>query len=51
MKDGHEVGIEEIYKEDGHLVSGSSIAVYRKNKLYIGSVSHKMAVCDVRYMS
>ena len=51
MKDGHAEDIEEMYKEDGSLISMSSVAVYRNNKLYIGSVSHKMVICHVQYMS
>jgi hypothetical protein len=43
--------IEEVYSEDGNMLSGTSSATYVNGKLVIGTVSKKAAICDMDYLS
>ena len=44
------VDMAEVFVDDGSLISGSSVAVYAKNKLLIGSVAAQTVICDVKFM-
>ena len=44
------VDMAEVFVDDGNLISGSSVAVYAKNKLLIGSVAAQTVICDVKFM-
>lgn len=48
LKDGKIVPeeITELFYDHGHLISGASIAAVYNNKLLIGSVNHKLVICD-----
>ena len=41
-------GITEIFSNDGHLISGSSVASIYDNKMLIGSVIEKLVYCELR---
>ncbi|XP_046584006.1 serum paraoxonase/arylesterase 1-like [Haliotis rubra] len=47
LKEGTVSSVTELFVDDGHLVSGSSVAVVYKKKILIGSVINKLVYCDV----
>ncbi|XP_046584014.1 serum paraoxonase/arylesterase 1-like [Haliotis rubra] len=47
LKEGTVSSVTELFVDDGHLVSGSSVAVVYKKKMLIGSVINKLVYCDV----
>ncbi|KAK2150988.1 hypothetical protein LSH36_380g02096 [Paralvinella palmiformis] len=49
-KDGLITDMTEPFADDGKLISGSSVALYVKNKLFIGSIYSQTVVCDVEYI-
>jgi hypothetical protein len=48
--DGLIVDMAEVFVDDGNLISASSVALYAKDKLLIGSVATKTVICDVKFM-
>ena len=50
VKEGLITDMTEVFADDGTLISGSSVALYAKNKLFIGSVFTQTIVCDVQYI-
>ena len=38
----------EVYVDDGKVISASSVAVYHKGQLVIGSISHDAVQCRVQ---
>jgi arylesterase/paraoxonase len=46
-KDGENDYISEPYSNDGSVLSGTSAAARFKNQLLIGTVYHKMLLCDI----
>lgn len=51
MTDNAVSEIEEIYHDDGNVLSGTSVATYVSGKVLIGTVSQRLAICDVSYLS
>ncbi|XP_067685764.1 serum paraoxonase/arylesterase 1-like [Haliotis asinina] len=47
LKEGTVSSVTELFVDDGHLLSGSSVAVVYKKKMLIGSVINKLVYCDV----
>ncbi|XP_071100728.1 serum paraoxonase/arylesterase 2-like isoform X2 [Haliotis cracherodii] len=47
LKEGTVSSVTELFVDDGHLLSGSSVAVVYKKKMLIGSVLNKLVYCDV----
>ncbi|XP_048238590.1 serum paraoxonase/arylesterase 1-like [Haliotis rufescens] len=47
LKQGTVSAVTELFVDDGHLVSGSSVAVVYKKKMLIGSLINKLVYCDV----
>lgn len=49
LKDGKidAENISELFYDHGDLISGSSVATVYNSKLLIGSVFHKLVICDV----
>ncbi|BFZ11873.1 hypothetical protein BsWGS_14912 [Bradybaena similaris] len=41
--------ITEVFYDDGELISGSSVAAVYNNQLLIGSVMHKLVICDANF--
>ncbi|XP_070581953.1 serum paraoxonase/arylesterase 2-like [Ptychodera flava] len=41
--------IQEVFVDDGAIISGSSVAKFYKNKLLIGSVLHTTLYCEIAY--
>ena len=51
MMDPHgDPRIEEVLHDDGGFIMAATVAINTKGKLYVGTVKHKMAVCDVKYL-
>ena len=50
VKEGSITGITEVFRDDGKLISASSVAMLIKNQLLIGSVASNMVVCEPKYL-
>ena len=50
LRDNKVADIEEVYVNNGSVVTGSSVALYKNNKLFIGTVSAQLVMCDVNYL-
>ena len=51
MNEGHAEEIEELYSKEGNFISAVSVAAQKNNKLYMGTIFDKMAICKVLYLS
>ena len=49
MKDSsHADNMTELYSDDGHTLSGSTVAAMFDKKLLVGTVDHKLLYCEIR---
>ena len=53
VKDGHVTSVLDFFKDDGKLLSASTIAAYhaKTSLLIVGNLASKAAYCDVKYLS
>lgn len=51
MTDNAVSDVEEIFTDDGNILSGTSAATLVNGKLIIGTVDQKAMICEVSYLS
>ena len=42
--------LESVFTDDTSLIQASTVGIYTRGKLFIGSITDKMVTCDVNYL-
>ena len=50
MKDGNVTFMEEVLSDDGHRLSGSTVAAYYHGAMLVGTMYTKLLYCIVYYL-
>ena len=50
LQDGLISNMQQVFMDDGRLLSGSSVAVHKDGQMMVGSIVGKALLCQIRHL-